>query len=190
MNKTFIDMLLLRFDPRIVVYADTNDEGGYSGNGPGETSTAVSGPGVAVASMNSPVPFISYAECMFMKAEAEFGTGAGEGAVRTSILAGLVASLEKQGVYNPLYVAAYDSALQAMTGLALYGEIIYQKYIALYYQAEPYNDWRRTGLPQLVSNVPSLEIPRRYPYPTSEITYNPNTPAYGTIWNRVWWDIP
>jgi len=190
MHTTFIDMLLLRFDPRIVVYADTNSTGGYSGNGSGGTDPDASAPGSAVASMNSPVPFISFAECMFIKAEAEYATGAGDAAVRTSLVEGVTASMEKHGVLNPLYMAAYDSAIQTMTGAVLFGEVMYQKYIALYYQAEPYNDWRRTGLPQLTSNVPGKEIPRRYPYPTEEITYNPNTPSYGNIWNRVWWDTP
>ena len=190
MNTYFIDMLLLRFDPRLVVYADTNDTGGYSGNGPGETSNAVSAPGVAVASMNSPIPFISYVECLFMQAEAEYATLAPDATVRATLIAAVTASMEKQGVYSSIYMAAYDSTMQGYSGQLLFGEVMMQKYIALYCQAEPFTDWRRTGIPQLVSNVPGTEVPRRYPYPTSEITYNPNTPSYGTIWSRVWWDTP
>ncbi|MFH1160723.1 MAG: SusD/RagB family nutrient-binding outer membrane lipoprotein [bacterium] len=191
MHATFIDMLILRQDPRILVYAYPDAAGGYSGNGFGGTSDQVSMPGPAVADPNSPVPFISYAECLFMQAEAEFMTGAGDAAVRASILAGVTASMEKHGVLNPLYIAAYDSVLQTMTGPFLFNEVMTQKYIALYYQAEPFNDWRRTGLPYLVPNPDGArpEIPRRYPYPTDEISYNPNTPEYGDIWNRVWWDV-
>jgi hypothetical protein len=190
MHATFIDMLILRFDPRIAVYAFPDAAGGYSGNGFGQTSYDVSMPGPAVANPNSPVPFISYAECLFMQAEAQFMTGAGDAAVRTSVLAGVTASMEKHGVLNPAYMAAYDSVLQTMTGPVLFNEVMTQKYIALYYQAEPFNDWRRTGLPLLQPNPDGArqEIPRRYPYPTDEITYNPNTPNYGDLWNRVWWD--
>lgn len=190
MNSYFIDMLLLRQDPRITVYAYPDAAGGYSGNGPGETNADASAPGPAVSSKNSPVPFISNVECLFIKAECEFMTGAGDDAVRATLISGVEASMDYHGVLNPLYILAYDSVLQTMTGPVLFNEVMTQKYIALYYQAESYNDWRRTGLPLITPNVPSLEIPRRYPYPTEEITYNPNTPKYGNIWNRVWWDTP
>ncbi len=189
MHAYFINMLLQRFDPRLPVYATTDVNGGYSGNGPGEDNPDVSLPGDAVASETSPVPFISYAECMFIKAECEFATGAGDAAVRASLYAGVEASMDKHGVLNPIYMAAYDSVLQTMTGPVLMNEIMTQKYIALYYQAEIFSDWRRTGLPVITPNVQGLEVPRRFPYPTEEITYNPNTPAYGSIWTRVWWDV-
>jgi hypothetical protein len=189
MHSYFIGMLQQRFDPRLPMYATTDINGGYSGNGQGETNPDVSLPGTAVADPTSPVHFITYAECKFIQAECEYVTQAGDPAVRASLYAGVEASMNKHGVLNPLYMAAYDSVLQTMTGPVLFNEIMTQKYIALYYQAEVWVDWRRTGLPQLTSNVAGLEIPRRYPYPTEEITYNPNTPEYGTIWNRVWWDV-
>jgi len=189
MHSYFIDMMLMRFDPRITVYATLDSGGGYSGNGPGGDNPYVSLPGPAVNAEDAPVPFVSFAECMFIKAECEFATGAGDAAVRASIYAGVEASMNKHGVLNPVYMAAYDSVLQTMTGPVLMNEIMTQKYIALFYQAEIFNDWRRTGLPVITPNMQGLEIPRRYPYPTEEITYNPNTPPYGNIWNRVWWDV-
>jgi len=194
MHSFFIGMLTQRFDPRITVYATTDAVGGYSGNNWGETSTDVSMPGSAVASINSAVPFITYVECLFIKAEAEFMTGAAESQVRADISAGVTASMDKFGVLNPAYMAAYDSVLNTLSGPALLNEIMTQKYIALFYQAESYNDWRRTGMPVLTPNPdgsgPNItpEIPRRFPYSTDEINYNSNCPDYGTIWNRVWWD--
>lgn len=190
MHATFITVLTQRFDPRLFVFATVDAEGGYSGNGFGETSYDASGPGAAVASPNSPVPFISYAECLFMKAECEYKTAAGDDVVRKTLYDAVTASMEFYGVLNPLYMAAYDSTLQTMSGDVLFNEVMTQKWISLFYQAEPFNDWRRTGLPALVANpfAVKVEIPRRYPYPTEEITYNPNVPAYGDIWQRVWWD--
>jgi len=194
MHAFFINMLTVRFDPRITVYATTDVNGGYSGNDWGGSSYDVSFPGSAVADMNSPVPFITYAECLFIKAEAEFMTGAAEAQVRADISAGVTASMDKLGVLNPAYMTAYDSVLTTLSGPALLNEIMTQKYIALYYQSEAYNDWRRTGMPVLTPNPdgsgPNItpEIPRRFPYSTDEINYNANCPDYGTIWNRVWWD--
>ena len=104
--------------------------------------------------------------------------------------------MENWGVYNAAYMAAYDSVISqpALTGTALFKEIMTQKYLALYFQVESYNDWRRTenviGLaPNPISTVAKSEIPRRYPYPLDEVTYNQQTPAIANIWQRVWWDV-
>jgi len=189
MHSFFVNMLLQRLDPRITVYA-TEVGGTYIGNGPGGTDPEVSMPGTAVASVNSPVPFISYTECLFMKAECEFMTGVDWVTVKQTIVDGLTASLQFRGVYSEEYILGYKANFLDTISVPalLFNEIMTQKYIALYYQAEPFNDWRRTGLPYLTPNVQGLEVPRRFPYPTEEITYNPNTPTYGNIWNRVWWD--
>jgi hypothetical protein len=69
-------------------------------------------------------------------------------------------------------------------------DIITQKWIALYTSPEVFNDWRRTNLPDL-SPITGNEIPRKLPYPQSEIDSNPdNVPSPGdvTIFSRVWWD--
>jgi hypothetical protein len=91
-------------------------------------------------------------------------------------------------------MAAYDSVVQMYTGADLFKEIMTQKYIALFYQAEAFNDWRRTDnviglVPNPTPPVTRHEIPRRFLYPTDEVNYNPNTPGDVTnIWQRVWWD--
>jgi hypothetical protein len=194
MHQNFIDMLQTRFDPRITVYATTDAAGGYSGNSWGGSSYDVSFPGSAVADMGSAVPFITYAECLFIKAEAELMTGGALAQVRIDLINAVTASMDKLGVLNPDYITAYTAVVDTMgTGTLLY-EVMTQKYIALYYQAEAYNDWRRTGMPVLTPNPdgsgPNItpEIPRRFPYSTDEINYNSNCPDYGTIWDRVWWD--
>jgi hypothetical protein len=100
--------------------------------------------------------------------------------------------MEKWDVLNPAYMAAYDSAIQTMTGQVLLHEIMFQKYIGLIYQAEAFNDWRRTENAIGLSSNPKgvlTDIPRRFPYSTDEKAYNPNVPKpYPTIAERVWWD--
>ncbi len=65
--------------------------------------------------------------------------------------------------------------------------IITQKYIAMFQDSEVFNDWRRTNFPTLVPNTGS-EIPRRFPYPQSELNLNSNTPSV-TKFNAVDWDV-
>lgn len=193
MHKTFIDMLNFRFDPRIARYAtlapDTNI---YIGADWNDTGDGCSLPGDGVASTNSPVSFMTYVECLFIKSECLFQTGDEAGA-KQALFDGLKASLEKWGVYNDIYYNAYVAAMTPVTGADLFKEIMMQKYIGLYYQAESFNDWRRTenviGLvPNPREEAARHEIPRRYPYSTDEKNYNPNTPKVADIWQRVWWD--
>jgi hypothetical protein len=195
MHKTFIDMLLLRQDPRIVVFADPNGDGlfvgagfDYSGDG-----SDISWPGSAVAYEASPVQFITNTEVQFIKAECLFQTGAPVADVRAALVGAVGASMDKWGVFNPLYMAAYDSVVQTIPDAGLLKEIMTEKYLSLYMQVESFNDWRRTdNLIGLTANpIPGAarhEIPRRYPYPVDEQTYNTNTPTVANIWERVWWD--
>lgn len=194
MHKTFVDMLNLRFDPRITQFAALNPDTAYVGADWGETGENASVPGIAAASPDSPVPFITYVECLFIKSECLFKTGDEPGA-KQALYDGLKASLEKFGVYSDLYYNAYVAQMTAVTGDLLFKEIMTQKYISLFYQLETYNDWRRTdnviGLssnPNPASGSVAGEIPRRFPYASDEKAYNPNTPAVTNIWQRVWWD--
>jgi hypothetical protein len=193
MHKFFIDMLLQRVDPRISAFAYPNSNGDYVGADFGQTNVDASLPGPAVADQAAPVYFITYAECLFIKTEAEFKTGVAEDQVKTDLVAAVTASMDKYGVLNPVYMQAYDSVVNNMTGDALYKEIMTQKYIALFFQAEVFNDWRRTdNAIGLVANPTTAAqrniIPRRFPYSADEKNYNPNTPSIADIWLRVWWD--
>jgi hypothetical protein len=106
----------------------------------------------------------------------------------------LSASLNKWGVYNDLYIQGYTNLyLDTLNVTLLYWELMTQKYIALFNQAETFNDWRRTnnaiGLgPNPTPSAQKNEIPRRFPYSLGEKSYNSNTPPNVTIWDRVWWD--
>ncbi len=195
MGKPFIDMLNLRQDPRRAPYAtitaDTANP--YVGAGWGSTGEDASLPGSAVAAPNSVVQFLTYAECLFIKAECEYQANSKDPQIKLDIIAGLTASLNKWSVYNAAYIIGYTAYLDTVTA-TLYKEIMTQKYIALYNQAETFNDWRRTNNVIGLAANPTISavenvIPRRFPYSLGEKSYNSNTPVNVTLWNNVWWDV-
>ncbi|MCX6306193.1 MAG: SusD/RagB family nutrient-binding outer membrane lipoprotein [Bacteroidetes bacterium] len=190
MDSVFIAILTGHQDPRIAVFATSLGENLYVGAGWNYAGEDCSLPGTAVANPDSPVPLITNVECHFIKAECSFKKG-DEAAAKVSLFEGLKASLDKFGVYSDLYFQAYQANLAAVSGAPLYKEIMMQKYIALFYQAESYNDWRRTdNAIGLVANPNAgrSEIPRRFPYANTEKTANANTPVVSDNWQRVWWD--
>jgi hypothetical protein len=178
-----VDSMLAHNDPRLPLLADTT--GGVAGShaGEGEAASLI---GPFYASATSPVPFISYAECKFIEAEALLATDAN--AAATAFNDGVKASLAKFGVTDPAWEAIYASETGASITLE---KIITQKYFALCFQLEVYNDWRRTGFPTLqpaAQGVLGGQIPRRYPYPTSEVQYNSENVPDVTLTTPVWWD--
>jgi hypothetical protein len=195
MHKTFVDMLLQRLDPRVSVFASNTGDttAPYQGADWGSSGETASTPGSAVASEDSPVPFLTYAECMFIKAECEFQANPTDPAIKADIITGLTASLNKYGVFSAPYVMGYTAYLDTVN-VTLYKELMTQKYIALFNQAETFNDWRRTNniiglLPNPTSSAVENVIPRRFPYSLGEKSYNTHTPMNVTLWDRVWWDV-
>jgi hypothetical protein len=183
------------YDPRDSVYAakgpDTSNL--YQGAGWGSTGENASAPGSTVASPNSAVQFLDYTEILFIKAECEYKANAADPQVKTDLVNGVTASLNKWGVFSAAYITAYSAVVDTMT-VSLYKEIMTQKYIALYNQAETFNDWRRTenliGLsPNPTTSAVENIIPRRFPYSLGEKSYNSHTPMNVTMWERVWWDV-
>jgi hypothetical protein len=181
-GAALVDSLVARNDPRLPLLIDGS--GGYSGSHAGEADgTSLIGP--YYASPNSPVPFISYVECKFIEAEALLPTD--PAAAATAYNDAVKASLAKFGVSD----AAWEAIWANETGATITLEkIIQQKYYALAFQIEVYNDYRRTGFPVLTPAAQGVfpQIPRRYPYPSSEVNYNTvNVPSV-TLLTKVWWD--
>ena len=192
MCATFIDLLKDRLDPRLTVFALPDGNGEYTGSEVGSGNADVSLPGPAIAGATAPTYFVSYQELLFIKAECQLETGAGDAAVRATLVEALEASLEKYGVYDAAYVTGYEAGLAAASGAALRTEIFTHKYIALCYQMEAFNDWRRSA--NLIGLSPNPvgainTIPRRFPYPTDEVVYNPDNTPIVQISDRVWWDV-
>ncbi len=182
MGKTLYDMMEAQDDPRIPFYFDDPASGGSA---PGSENGNASLPGNYNASEDSPTVLMSYAELKFIQAECYFMLGQSANA-QTAFEAAVAASvLRVTGSANTAWLAANING----TALTLQ-KIIEQKYIALYSTNQPYADWRRTGFPVLglADGAKLNEIPRRFPYAQSEITYNgANVPAV-VITDRLWWD--
>jgi len=187
----FIDMLKAYNDPRLPVFAypDANDE--YTGSEPGSANTEASRPGFAVADAESPTYLMTFVECLFMKAEIIYQIANDENQVREILIQAVTESLNKFGVYDETWLSEYSDSVENLTGEDLFEEIMTQKYIATFYQAESYHSWRRTGYPVIPPNPLGAEdeIPTRFPYTSLEMTYNnENVPKGVTITDRVWWD--
>ncbi|QKX03756.1 SusD/RagB family nutrient-binding outer membrane lipoprotein [Aquimarina sp. TRL1] len=133
------------------------------------------------AQYDSPGLLISYAEQKFIEAEALERTG-GDGT--SALIEAVTANMEYIGV-DAADIATYTGALSLGGSLEADIEaIILEKYKALYGNTpiEVWNDYRRTGYPNLTPNPngsngfnPSGVIPRRWLYPISERVSNPNS---------------
>jgi len=190
MGAFFVDMMKAKNDPRLPVFATTDESGNYSGSAPGQANGAASKPGTAFASPDAPSYLITYVEMLFTKAEALLKTGADETEVKSVLLDAVSASLAKFNVTDQAWLDAYASHIDSLTGESLFEEIMLQKYIATFYQPEVYHSWRRTGYPVIPPNPVGAtgEIPRRFPYSIYEVVYNHNVPKGISITDRVWWD--
>ncbi len=199
-SKLITDTLSKYNDPRLPKYAApipadividgvTYPAGSYVGSPIDQPINGASEPGPGIASIDTPTPIITFAELAFITAECKYKTGDVAGA-KLAAEAGVKASLDEYGVYDAAWFADMKAKIDAKSGDELFRFIMLQKYLALMYNFEAYNDWRRTGQPALTPNplASGKEIPRRFPYPTDAITYNPNTPQNVTIWDHIWWD--
>ncbi len=153
-------------DPRLAVFTDSNFGSFYG-------------------SISSPVPLMTYVETQFIAAEANLRAASpSQTAANAAYDAAVTASLAKFGVTDATWLTNNTSGVLGDRSLQ---NIIEAKYVALFLQAEGYNDFRRTGWPAL-SPTAGTAIPVRYPYATSERLYNTaNVPTGITINSPVWW---
>jgi len=209
-SQTMVDSLQSVNDPRLFVYADPApngcaDGGDYCGYQNGtetpEDFDALSPIGSAFRNdPTAPSVMMSYAEVLFLRAEAAAKGWTGESAA-TLYAAGIRASMEQYGVATADIDAYLAQPQVAYNGLA---SIYFQKWIALYANGpEQYASWRRETVggvhhPQLTP-APGAQvqrIPLRVFYPASEqSTNNENWSAAvaanggGTLYDKpVWWN--
>jgi hypothetical protein len=213
-SSSLVDRLTDMDDPRLEIFADPAvSDGEFRGlrNGltpPDYTFACTGGPGcedgersggaadfstigARFMAADAPNVLMSYAEMLFLGAEAaERGWIAG-GAARGAELyeAGVRASLEQYGVGDAEATAYLAQAETAYDGLP---SIYEQKWIALYLAgSEGFNEFRRTGQPELVpaagSVLPAGMMPARLPYPTEEALYNPDNFPTVDLEDPLWW---
>lgn len=183
MGEFFVNLMQNNSDPRLPYLAALDSEGGYSGTAPeDEDNTATSAVGPAIASADANVGMVTYAEAKFIEAEAKLMLGQDAG---SSFQEAVEASLLK-------YTGEIDTDFVSnVTSTVNLENIITQKYVALFATMEPYNDFRRTGFPNLVPNqdAQTQEIPLRLITPQKERLYNPNAVVVGSLYEKVWWDV-
>ncbi len=188
MGKYFIELLKSTADPRLPLYATTDDDGNYSGTAPDSSNTNTSNLGAYYGSEASPLPLITYAEMKFIEAEANLRLGNTQ-ASADAHNAGVIASVEKVtgATIDPLYLAAQASET---IGTITLEKIMMQKYIALFTQTEVWSDWRRTNYPTLTANPNGVVngIPRRFVTSFDERINNTNAIVISDILKPVWWD--
>lgn len=175
-SDVLVDMLTANVDPRLEVYAQVNDGGIYRGKPAGYADVPnstynyenVSAIGEKYIEPELPGFFMSYAELLFLKAEAA-QKGYISGSAQTYYAQGIAASMDENGISN---YSMINTTLTPGLELELIGN---QKWLALFCQGvEAWTEWRRTGFPIL---TPAIEgvinvIPQRYSYPSSEQSLN------------------
>jgi len=188
MCSTLLNEMEANSDPRIPFYYGDDADGGISGSDPGSENFNASVPGEYLAGQTSPTYLMSYAELKFIEAEAAWQTGDSSRAVIAYKDAVAASVLEVTGDANTSWLDTYINIENA--GTMTLEKIIMQKRHALVGQLQPYSDWRRTGLPELLPEPGARHpaIPQRFPYPQDEILYNKdNVPDIGSIIEPVWW---
>jgi hypothetical protein len=185
--------------PTLVTLPDGTNYGGHPNGEWGGNRDTVSQIGEYYSAPNAPLYLFHYPELKFIQAEATLyaqSAAAADPIYREAI----AAHMDKLGVDagdRDTYIAALPN-LGSLTPDQALEAIMIQKYIANFLSPEVWVDWRRTNYPRLTPVTVEArldEIPRRFPYPLGEWTYNEaNVIAtgvplgYSSMKSRVWWD--
>ena len=208
MNKQFIDSLVARNDPRLPIIATKGSGGNYLGRQSGADValspdyTVFSVPNtfyggfLPLVSSSAPQPgtaaslyLMTYSELLSIQAEATF-IKSGASAAQPVYQAAIGAHMDMLGV-STTDKATYIASRPLLTAGNAIEQIITEKYVAGFLSIETFNDWRRTGFPNLTiaQNSYLPYIPRRWPYTFTEVLTNPQPEQSGvTMQSRVWWD--
>ena len=143
----------------------------------------------------APTPMMTYHELLYIKAEAEFRTGAAawQSTLEEAITANFAWFYDVYDATDEDPSVYFNSeVLPRLTAGNELEEIITQKYIGLFEAEciECYNDYRRTGFPEMENpNNETVGFPNRFPYPVSEASNNSqNVPKPLKLYvEKVWW---
>lgn len=195
-SATLVEILDERNDPRLPIFADPAlTDGALRGlpNGflppeLGATVNSFSRIGAALMAADAPSVLMSYAEVLFLGAEAaERGWISADPAALYR--AGITASMQQYGIPQAQITTYLNQSSVAYGGIET---ILTQKWIALYLAGtEAYAEVRRTGIPDLPLPGSAVldQIPARMPYPANEGLYNDNFEPFKSIDYTVplWW---
>lgn len=206
---------LLEIDPRLPVFAsnggDSEWKGFVSGGGglapDGTSANAIFVENGFYTSVDSPLLLISYAEAMFIKAEAAFlangGTTTSTGSTSdayTAYMDGINASMSKYEVDGADYIA--DTSVDVGEAGLMLNHIMKEKYIHNFLNPETFVDFRRYDFSDDVFKDLTIrdeedsesdfagEWFRRANYPSSELNRNSSNVEANqqTPVTPVWWE--
>ncbi len=178
--------------------------GGTGQSSDGEPANTYYKDGGYYTSKNSPLTLLTYAEAMFIKAEAAFlengGTTTSIGSNSTAYeayMAGIAASMDEIGVDGTDYMA--DTVVAVGESGLMLNHIMKEKYIANIHNVETYNDMRRYNFSPDVFKDLALRLEesseseylgkwfRRSVYPSIEADSNTNIQyTESTSINDIW----
>lgn len=213
-SATMVDTLLSLNDPRLPLYAEpATQDGVYRGHQNGRDDLPV---GQSLAWFSrignfwradgaaTPTAIMSYAEVLFLEAEAaqRGWIALDPAATYTAAIRASMDLYDAQGV-GPTdaeiatYLAQPAVTYAPATGLT---QIYLQKWIALWMNgSEAWAEWRRTGVPSLAMGPDLLlsRIPVRFSYPADEqslnaVNLNAAVQRQGgglDLVTLVWWDV-
>jgi hypothetical protein len=184
--QTLIDSMGNMNDPRTPWYFDTTSSFGSGPVGaPFGTHAAGSllGPYLFDAAEDLPSPLVTYAEAMFLKAEALARNN--DPNTFVALNAAILASVSdvRKGDTTGYYMLTKYTA-----GTASVHKVMTEKWKAMFAQPlESYADFRRTGFPMLkpYPNAALSYIPQRFPTDLAEESANPNAvfiPLNTPVW--------
>ncbi|TAM94714.1 MAG: SusD/RagB family nutrient-binding outer membrane lipoprotein [Chitinophagaceae bacterium] len=205
-GETLYNLMNDRSDPRMSAYFLNPDGDGSTPIVPapnGEAQRTRAGYGVYSFSAitgtedgwSAPTPLMSYHELLFLKAEALARKG------NTGYINALEDAITANFIFHGLDAGSastyFTTEVLPRLGTDMQSnlqEILTQKYIGEYEaeSIEAYDDYRRTGIPQMhnpANQLTNFGFVQRYPYPSSEVTSNPNNiPKNINIFkDPVWW---
>ncbi len=201
LSKGLVDLMNNTNDPRLPIYGKPNKDGIFIGV-PNGTATVdnLSPDNYSVPNentlfaMDADAIFLSYAEVLFLKAEAA-QRGWTSGSAKDYYEAGVRASLEQHGLGDQANAFLAKVPFDSSKALE---QICTQKWLAVYGDGfEGYAEIRRSGFPNLPADAVNGEIAKRVRYPQSEQSTNgaSYTAAVARLANGdtekspVWWDV-
>ena len=160
-----VPLMVADADPRLAMYFSIASGGGYAPRDSELSATGYGGPAFNV-------PILSCAENAFIIAEAQFAVSNEPGAI-SAAQDGLTCQEDEWGID----LSATAATIAGLTATPLLAEIMNQKYIALFLNAEAYNDYKRTCLPAITERPGGM--PGRLFYGQDERQSNSNIPEPG-----------
>lgn len=197
-GSTLVDLMNSNDDPRRATFFDEEDGGVYVGQDQGVFSPT----GISHVSLNILRPdledrYATASETYFFLAEAVvkgFITGDAEDYYRKGLEASLDSYDGQPGEIAQADKDAYLASRGTLVGLSddeAITQINEEQYVALFTRGlEALTHWKRTKTPEfmLPENAALTDIIRRYPYPNSEVSSNPNTPSIPALDMPMWFE--